>query len=423
MVAGRLVAAAIGALGVIGGAIAWAQIGEVVADAPTPRDTAAIAIEQAPPHRAGPIDYRRLDDRLTRVAAADGMVGLAVAIVEDGEIRFLKGYGETVEGTGDPVTPNTVFRWASVSKGAAADMVAKLAAEGRLSLDAPVAHYAPSLRLPGGAEQRATVADLLAHQLGLFGHAQDGKLEDGLDAAVLRRELATLNAICAPGTCHAYQNVAYDAASEIVARATGASYQDAMRERLFGPLGMRSASLTLPGLTGSPSWAQPHVGGAHPQPVPLSDAYYRVPAAGGVNSSVKDLALWMQAQMGLAPEVLSQAALDRVQTPRVATPGENGRMRRFSERLRDSHYGLGWRTYSYAGHKVVGHRGGVKGYRSLVLFDPVRKTGVAALWNAPSNKPSGIEFEVLDMLYRLPTKDWMELDGSTAPAAPANEAA
>ncbi len=89
------------------------------------------------------------------------MVGLAVGIVENGRIHLLKGYGETEAGSGDPVTPETVFRWASCSKGVAATIVAKLAEEGKISLSAPVANYAPDLRLPNGNERLATVGDLL----------------------------------------------------------------------------------------------------------------------------------------------------------------------------------------------------------------------------------------------------------------------
>ena len=66
------------------------------------------------------------------------MVGLAVGIVENGRITFLNGYGETLAGSGEKVTPETVFRWASVSKGVAATMVAKLAEQGKLNLNAPV---------------------------------------------------------------------------------------------------------------------------------------------------------------------------------------------------------------------------------------------------------------------------------------------
>ncbi|MGE3397032.1 MAG: serine hydrolase domain-containing protein, partial [Sphingomonas sp.] len=163
---------------------------------------------------AGRIDYSRLDERLRRLMADPAMVGLAVAVVEDGRVTFIKGYGETVEGSGDPVTTRTVFRWASLSKGVAGDMVALLANDGLLSLSDPVSRYASSLRLPGGNEYRATVADLLSHRTGLFAHAQDARLESGMDPRLLRMGLATLHNICSPGTCHAYQNVAYDAASE-----------------------------------------------------------------------------------------------------------------------------------------------------------------------------------------------------------------
>ena len=111
------------------------------------------------------IDYGRIDGRLQMLMDRDSMVGLAVGIVEEGEIRFLKGYGVTIAGTADPVGTDTVFRWASLSKGVAGDMIALLAAQNRLSLYEPVGKYAPSLRLPGGNEQKATISDLLSHRL------------------------------------------------------------------------------------------------------------------------------------------------------------------------------------------------------------------------------------------------------------------
>jgi beta-lactamase class C len=367
------------------------------------------------------IDYARLDRRLEAVAQKPDVVGLAVGIVENGQIRFLKGYGETVAGSGDPVTVDTIFRWGSVSKGVAADLVTLLASEGRLSLDDPAGKYAPSLRLPGGNENVATVADVLSHRLGLFSHANDSKLEDGIDPHYLRMSLAQLNAICPPGTCWAYQNVAYDSASEMVERLTGKAYRDVVRQRLFLPLGMRTATLDRASLVNSPSWARPHVGGKTSKPVEVTDIYYRVPAAGGVNSTIKDLAIWLQAQMGLAPSVLPQKVLDAVQQARVKTPGETGRMRKFRERVRETSYGLGWRIYDYAGHRVIAHRGGLKGYRSLIMFDPALKSGVVALWNSSTNKPGGIEFEVMDMLYRLPPKDWLGIESDNGPEEPEPE--
>ncbi len=367
------------------------------------------------------IDYAALDARFQRMVERPNMVGMAVGIVEGGRITFLSGYGETLEESGEKVTSDTVFRWASVSKGVASTMVAKLAEDGRISLDQPAGTLAPSLQLPGGIQASATVADVLSHRLGLYRNAYDNKLEEGQSAPYLRRTLFELSNLCAPGTCWSYQNIAYDAASEMVEKVTGQPYGTALRRTLFDPIGMTSASVTRAGLQSAPSWARPHSVGRRPQEV--NDVYYGVPAAGGVNSDIKDLTLWMLAQMGQMPAVLSPALLQTIHAPRVATPGELRRLRKFRERLDDPHYALGWRTYSYGGHHVIGHRGGVNGYRSLILFDPVLKSGVVAMWNSNTFQPGGLEFEVMDMLYKLPFRDWMEIDkGGVAAPEPAEEA-
>jgi len=359
------------------------------------------------------IDYARLDARLRRLAEKPTMVGLAVGIVENGRITFLNGYGETLEGSGDPVTPQTVFRWASVSKGVAGTIAAKLAEQGTINLNAPIANFRTSLRLPGGNENRATLGDVLSHRLGIYRNAWDDKLEAGEDPRAIRQSIGTLASLCAPGTCWSYQNIAFDASSEVVARATGKSYQQVVRDQLFAPIGMTSASMSREGLQRSKSWARPHSVGR--RPLEVTDSYYRVPAAGGVNSNIKDMALWMIAQMGEMPDVLSEQVLSTIHAPLVSTPGERSRLRKFAERVHDPHYGYGWRSYDYAGHRIIGHRGGVNGYRSLILFDPKLKSGVVALWNSNTSQPGGLEFEVMDMIYRLPFRDWMEVDKAGGP--------
>ena len=359
------------------------------------------------------VDYAAIDRRLQQLSEQRAVVGLAVGIVENGRITFLKGYGETEAGSGDPVTPETVFRWASVSKGVAGTMVAKLAEQGKVNLHGPVSSYVPTLKLPAGAENRATVGDMLSHRLGLYRNAYDNKLEEGQDTKLLRQTLGQLNLICPPGTCWSYQNVAYDGASELVENITHQPYERAVKQMLFNPIGMTQATISMQGLTGSKSWARPHNAGR--RPLELNDNYYRVPAAGGVNSNIKEMSLWMIAQMGEMPDVLSPQVLNTIHAPLVKTPGERGRLRKFLERLGDADYGYGWRSYDYAGHRIVGHRGGVAGYRSLILFDPKKKSGVVALWNSNTNQPGGLEFEVMDMIYGLEFRDWLELQRSKRP--------
>jgi beta-lactamase class C len=407
----------------LGGALIAAQernVQQRPAQAAQPA-AAVLRLASVTPEARDRIDYRRLDARLQRLMAEPAMVGLAVGVVENGRITFLKGYGETQHGSGDPVTERTVFRWASVSKGLASTMVAKLAEQGKLSLHSPLVRYAGSLKLPGGAEHRATVGDLLSHRLGLYRNAYDNKLEEGQQTQLLRQTLAQLNLICPPGTCWSYQNVAYDGATEIVETITHESFERALEQQVFNPLGMTSATVTRDGLVRSPSWARPHSAGR--KLLEVSDAYYRVPAAGGVNSNIKDLALWLIAQVGGMPDVISPKLLQTIHAPLVKTPGESRRMRKFLERVKDPYYGYGWRSYTYAGNRIVGHHGGVNGYRALIMFDPQLRSGVVALWNSNTSQPAGLEFEVMDMIYGLPFRDWLELDGRPAGPKPAAEPA
>lgn len=356
------------------------------------------------------VDYRLLDARLQQLMTKPGMVGMAVGVVENGRITFLKGFGETHAKSGDPVTEETVFRWASVSKGVASTLVAKLAEEGKIDLSAPVVNYAPGLKLPAHYEYKATVGDLLSHRLGLYRNAYDNKLEEGIDPKVLRANLVALNAICPPGTCWSYQNVAYDAISDMVRKATGLPFEIALQQKLFAPIGMTHASASMGALMANKSWARPH--GDLRNELPMVDTYYKVAAAGGVNSNIKDMSLWMLAQMGEMPGVLSPNLLATIHAPLVKTPTERERLRAYLERLGDAWYGYGWRSYDYAGHRLVGHRGGINGYRSLILLDPAKKSGVVALWNSNSSQPGGLEFEVMDMVYHLEFRDWLKLKDS-----------
>lgn len=374
-----------------------------------PARALSIKLNPAKPVPGSRIDYRMLDARLSVLMTTPGMVGMSVAVVENGQVTFMRGYGYTDAASLEPVNENTVFRWASLSKGVAGTIVADLAAEGRLSLNDPVAKWAPSLRLPGGAEARVTVADVLAHRVGLPKNAYDGKLEGGASPQALRTMLGTLRGACQPATCHSYQNIAFDAATEIVERATGRPYAEVANERFFRPLGMTTASMTRTALITAESWAKPHVGTSV---VPVLEPYYRVPAAGGVNSSIADLARWMIAQMGGAPLVIPEKVLGEAHAARVATARTNGD---FNRAMTDQNYGLGWRRYTYSGNTLVGHQGAVRGYRSTILFDPDRKTGVAVLWNSGSGRPFALPLEVMDMAYRLPRRDWLKLDALPQP--------
>lgn len=395
----------------IGGAAVYSAF-QLLPPASNKTTTASKPIGLSATPEPGPtrVDYTRFDQRIGRLMQMPDMVGLAVGTVENGHVRFVKGYGETVAGSGDPVTPDTVFRWGSVSKGVAATLVAKLAEDGKLSLDTPITKMGTTLRLPDKS-QKVTVADVLSHRVGLVRNAWDDRLEKGEDPRRIRAELGTLPPFCPPATCHAYQNVAFDTATEVVENVTGRSYGAVVHDRLFAPLGMTTASVDRRSLQTARSWARPYR--MAKQLTTVNDIYYRIPAAGGVNGSINDLVKWMRAQMGAAPGVLSPAVLETLHRPRVPTP-PHGRRNPMDRALTDATYGLGWRSFTYAGHHLVGHRGSVDGYRALILFDPADRSGIVMLWNSNWPNPARLQLEFFDRLYGLPPTDWLGIGAITA---------
>lgn len=358
------------------------------------------------------IDTAEIDRRAMLLMNQLEMTGLSVAIVENGKTSFAKGYGEEIRDSGRMVTADTVFRWASVSKGVAANTLLSLVEEGEFSLSDSAEELAPSLNLPyielEGEAVNVNLLQILSHQTGIVRNAYDNRIEAGHFAKATRASLKDLDLLCVPGTCHTYQNVAFDAASEVIENQTKLPYKTVVQSRVFDKLGMKSASLTLEGLTRNKKWARPH-GRFGERIKSVKPTYYRVPAAAGVNSSVRDLAKWMAAQFP-ANRQIPQGRLEAMQTPVIKTTGEQRFLNRRYGDLQRAHYGLGWRIYDYHGHKVVGHRGGVQGYRALVLFDPEKQAGIAMMWNSPHSRPIGLQMEFLDQLYGLPKRDWLRLN-------------
>jgi beta-lactamase class C len=360
-------------------------------------------LPDTPEEWEGRIDYRALDQQFADIAARPEMAGLAVAIVEDGKLRFVRTYGVADRSTGAPVTTDTVFRWASVSKTVAGMLAAKLATSGKVDLDRPVASWGGSLRLPDGAEARISFAQLLSQQTGLTKNAYDERLESGEQPDVLRTSLANAPLQCQPGTCHTYQNIAFDAASEILTASAGMPYAEVASRAFFRPLGMASAGFGMAPLVEAKDWARPHNGS---MVRPLKENYWRVPAAAGVDSNIVDFARWLQAVMGEQPDVLPAKVLRIARAPRVTTGRLYGGDLRQANK--DGAYGLGWRSFAYGDYRLEGHSGSVDGYRATLIFEPETRTGVVAMWNSNWGWPFRIPFAVIDAYHQRADSNWLD---------------
>jgi beta-lactamase class C len=346
------------------------------------------------------------------VAASGATPALSVAIVRSGQADVMISAGETYTGSGQATNEHTVFRLASVSKGFAATLCGLLADSGFLSIDQSVVDLVPGLQLADpNAPAALTLERLLSHQTGLPHHTFDMKLEANASLIDLIQSLPSVRPACAVGGCYAYQNVLFNVAADAAFGAIGSFFPVELSRRVLVPLDMRDTSVGREALLEQSNWARPHVyarGGW--VPVDPKPTYYQLPAAAGVNSSIRDLATWMHAQLGERLDVLPAAVLQMVHSPRVDTPGEMLGPRWRRERVRAASYALGWRVFDYQGTQLVFHAGAVQGYRAIVGLLPEKGFGVAVLWNSNSGVPGGLFPRILDRELGIDGPDWLDIN-------------
>lgn len=353
-------------------------------------------------------------NRITdQIATLDDTPALALAIVDHGEVRLVRTTGHTRnDAGGQPINADTLFRAASVSKGFASTLTALLVADRRLSFSDPVLAHVPQFQLKDPrATEALTVEDLLSQRTGLPSNAYDNLLEEGWSRGDLLRKLGDVNSVCAVGTCYWYQNITYSLISDVIEEATGTYYEHLVSQRLFQPLKMKRASFGMEALTESRNAAQPHIWrDGQWQPTYVKPTYYQLPASAGVNLSLNDLVQWLDAQMGLRPEVLPAAVLQRVHEPLVFTQPELWSPRWRQQRLSNAQYAMGFRVYTYRGETLIFHGGAVEGFRAFMVFSPTRQVGMVALWNSNSPRAWTLIPTFFDRLLGLPPVDWVQPD-------------
>jgi len=346
-----------------------------------------------------------VDQSIQKILRATGAPGAAVAIVHNDKIVFIKGYGVKEAGKAGKIDENTVFRLASVSKGFSSTLAALLAEDNIIGLDDPVVKYVPDLALRSSAQTQAvTLQHVLSQSVGLPAHTYDNLLEADMSYSDILSRLSQVHQVCAVGKCYGYQNVAYSLIGEVIAMGAGKDFGEAMRERIFQPLAMNNASVGLEGIMAASNRTAPHVRIKKGWlAVKFKPSYYRVAPAAGVNASIADMAQWLRAQMGGRLDVVSKSILTTVTTPYIRTP-EEVRGALWRARLRDAHYGLGWRIFNYSGHKLVYHAGGVQGYRSEMAYLPDKRIGIVLLSNSDARFSGSVIPTFLETYLQLPAQ-------------------
>lgn len=328
--------------------------------------------------------------------------GVAVAVVRDEEV-VARGFGVRDVVGGAPVTPETMFHLASVSKPFVATAILSLAtARGAgapvLDLDAPVIERVPELTLADGRAREITARCLLSHTSGLPDVADYGWHEPQLGDEALSefaRSLSGWRLRAEPGSTFSYSNAGYELLGLLLSRVTGTTFEDAVREQVLTPLGMRTSTF-LRAEVPEHLAASPHVG--MPVSVPVGAYPYtrRHAPSSTLHSNLVEMCRWMVAHFepAGAPAVSGEqwARLDRGLLDVIGRP-----VVPVGDPPWDEAQSLGWAVGSYRAHRTLSHSGADPGFGSRVVLVPDRRTGVVVLANSNTVPTSGIAAAALDL--------------------------
>jgi CubicO group peptidase (beta-lactamase class C family) len=332
--------------------------------------------------------------------------GLAVVVVQNGEVAFVRPYGLRDVEAGMKVTPDTQFQLMSVSKSFAATGLALLVDERRMDWKKPVREYIPEFRLYDAiASDRVTVRDLLCHHSGLPRHDWIWLPGDLLPAQMLAamRYLEPSDDI---RSSFQYSNLGYLVASMVAERVSGRGWAEFTRA-LTDKLHM-DVTFTVEELAAAADAAVPY---AMEGDTRLRSKLWpvSVTAAGGMSTSIASIANWLRFHLGKGEfegqRLLSPGLIQELQKPRVHVGAPE-----FAE-YSDVHYGLGFRSHRYRGERVVWHGGGFTGTNTLLMMLPDRGVGVAVLANngmVPLFAPHILANYVFDRVCGKEPAPWLD---------------
>ncbi len=366
-----------------------------------------------------PIPDGRIDDAVGELDgladdlfASSGVPGMAIAVVHGGKVVYSKGFGVRNIVTKEKVDPDTVFQLASLSKPVGATVVARRIAAGGVEWDTPVHRLLPSFALADPyVTEHATIGDLYAHRSGLPDHAGD-LLEDlGYDRGQILDRLRLLP-LGPFRTSYEYTNFGLTAAADAVAAAAGTDWETLSQRTIYGPLGMKSTSSRYADFVSRANRAEGHVlidgkyEPANPQRQPDAQS-----PAGGVSSSVADMAKWMtmvlaDGSVGGSVLVPAEDLLPAISPQAVSAPPK-------TPDARAGFYGFGFNVSdSAAGRVVLGHSGAFGlGAATAFTLIPSADVGIVTLTNAaPIGVPETLNAEFADLVqFGKVQQDWRSL--------------
>ncbi len=312
----------------------------------------------------------KVDDYIKAEMQKQHIPGLSLAVVKEGKIIKVAGYGLANIEHNIPAKPETVYKIASVSKQFLATGIMLLAQEGKLRVDDNVSKY---LDGTPATWQAITLRHFLTHTSGVVREApgfDPFKVQDDFDVIKTAFDLPLRFTM---GEKYEYCNVGYFSLAEIIRRVSGKGWEEFLHERVFAPTGMTATRATTTKAI-IPNRADGYDWNKNAQQNALE--YLALRPSGAFLSTVLDLAKWDAALY--TDKVLTQATREQMWTPVRLNSGAT------------HPYGFGWELAPRGNHKHVGHGGSLPGFRSYFSRFVDDKLSIIVLTNSGNANPQTI---------------------------------
>ncbi|WP_426701980.1 serine hydrolase [Rhodanobacter sp. Col0626] len=337
--------------------------------------------------------------------------GIAVGVIENGQVVYVRTAGETVAGSGHKITPETLFKIASNSKAMTTALLGRLVDQGKLRWDDPVTKYLPQFRMNDPwVTTNMRVADLLTHSSGLPEGGGDLMLwpePNHFTRADIIHGLRFIKPGYSFRSQYQYDNLLYVVAGEVAAAAGGAPYETLMHREVFAPLGLSRCQVGTWNRDTVGNVAQPHrqVDGHN---VATGGNEAVIPAitsapAGGIRCDLTDMLSWARNWLVPTPAQLtwlSSTQRQILQAPHMLIPVSA--QRRDWDHSHIMAYGYGWRMTDVDGQWNVWHTGTLNGMYSMLSLLPDRKNGFVFMINGEADDARTVLGEVLTKHFTAP---------------------
>lgn len=315
---------------------------------------------------AAPLE-QRLDRLVLEFYPSETDPGAAVLVAVDGKPVLRKGYGMADVEKGVKVTPDMIFRVASITKQFTAVCVLQLVQQGKVALDDPITKHVPGFDTRG---KTITVENLLSHTSGLPNYTTTSDYDKGMTRDLKPAEILELVAgkplEFEPGASFRYSNTNYVLLGMLIEKVSGRTYAENIETSIAKPLGLADTRYSRNDAR-TPRHARGYDQESSGRWVPMKPLSMSQPyAAGAIESTVDDLAKWTQALTD--GKAVDSKLLQGAWTPHKPTAGP-------------SDYGYGWFIRTESGERWIGHNGGINGFMSASIWIPEKKVFVAILSN------------------------------------------